>query len=79
MAGLLHGLLADPGALADEPRLCALCRFANAVGALTTTARGAIPALPTRERVRSFVDRQPPEPDVQPDMQPDMREQGSQP
>jgi len=26
-------------------------RFANAVGALTTTRRGAIPALPMREQV----------------------------
>ncbi len=62
-AGILHGLLADPGTLGDPARLGALCRFANAVGALTTTARGAIPALPTRERVQAFLDGQPPEPD----------------
>jgi fructokinase len=58
VAGLLHGLLADPGALADEARLRALCRFANAVGALTTTARGAIPALPTQAEVRALLGRE---------------------
>ena len=55
MAGLLQGLLADPATFRDEARLRELCRFANAVGALTTTARGAIPALPDRERVRDFL------------------------
>ena len=60
VAGLLAGLLArgapesDPGALGDadlEPVL----RFANAVGALTTTVRGAIPGLPTGPALRSFL------------------------
>ncbi|MFO1423362.1 MAG: PfkB family carbohydrate kinase [Candidatus Competibacteraceae bacterium] len=55
MAGLLQGLLADPGAFRDEARLRELCRFANAVGALTTLQRGAIPALPERERVWNFL------------------------
>ena len=32
------------------------CRFANAVGALTTLERGAIPALPTRAAVESFLE-----------------------
>jgi fructokinase len=57
MAGLLQGLLADPATLQDEARLRELCRFANAVGALATTERGAIPALPDRERVRDFLRR----------------------
>ncbi len=35
-----------------------IVRFANAVGALTTTERGAIPALPTRDRVERFIDKQ---------------------
>lgn len=35
-----------------------IVRFANAVGALTTTERGAIPALPTRDKVERFIDRQ---------------------
>ena len=36
-----------------------ICRLACAVGALTTTERGAIPALPTLERVRHFLDERP--------------------
>lgn len=60
-AGLLQGLLADPSVLQDEARLCELCRFANAVGALTTLKRGAIPALPDREQVLRFLEaHQPP-------------------
>jgi fructokinase len=55
VAGLLQGLLADPATIQDEPRLRELCRFANAVGALATTQRGAIPALPERERVLDFL------------------------
>ena len=34
-----------------------IVRFANAVGALTTTERGAIPALPTRDTVERFIER----------------------
>ena len=56
VAGLLHGLLADRNVTGDEARLRELCRFANAVGALTTLERGAIPALPTLERVRAFLE-----------------------
>jgi fructokinase len=55
VAGLLQGLLADPTLVQDEARLRELCRFANAVGALATTERGAISALPDRERVREFL------------------------
>ena len=58
VAGLLQGVLADPSVVQDEPRLRELCRFANAVGALATTQRGAIPALPDREQVLRFL-RQP--------------------
>lgn len=36
-------------------QLPAMARFANAVGALTTTARGAIPALPQRAAVEAFL------------------------
>ncbi len=32
--------------------------FANAVGALTCTKPGAIPALPTRVEVEQFMERQ---------------------
>lgn len=54
MAGLLKGLLERPEAGGDEGRLVDVCRYANAVGALTTTRRGAIPALPTAEQVARF-------------------------
>jgi len=51
MAGLLRGVLADPGVLEAEDELIRVFRFANAVGALTATQRGAIPALPFPEDV----------------------------
>jgi fructokinase len=56
VAGTLKGLLEQPEAYRDEERLRAICRYANAVGALTTTRRGAIPALPTAEQVATFLD-----------------------
>jgi fructokinase len=56
VAGLLHGLLAERDVTRDETRLRELCRLANAVGALATTERGAIPALPTMARVRAFLE-----------------------
>lgn len=55
VAGLLQGLLAEPATFRDEARLRELCRFANAVGALATLERGAIPALPDHERVLDFL------------------------
>jgi fructokinase len=56
MAGLIAGILAEPEAPADPSRLDRVCRFANAVGALTTLERGAIPALPTRAAVEAFLE-----------------------
>ena len=56
MAGLIAGILAEPDAIADPARLDRICRFANAVGALTTMERGAIPALPTRAAVERFLE-----------------------
>lgn len=58
VAGLLRGLLAQPGAWNDPQSLPGICRFANAVGALTTTQRGAIPALPDLIRVQQFMKEQ---------------------
>ncbi len=55
VAGLLRGLLEHPEAYADATELRALCQYANAVGALTTTKRGAIPALPTAAEVAAFL------------------------
>ncbi len=59
VAGLLKGLHDQPNAHTDEDRLRAICRYANAVGALATTRRGAIPALPTLEQVEAFLSKQP--------------------
>lgn len=55
VAGLLKGLLEHPQLDQDEVQLRQICRYANAVGALTTTERGAIPALPTAEQVDRFL------------------------
>ncbi len=57
VAGLLKGLLQHPQADRDEARLRAICRYANAVGAMTTTERGAIPALPTAAQVSIFLEQ----------------------
>jgi fructokinase len=58
LAGLLAGLLnaADGSPVLNDhaPPLGAL-RFANVVGAITTTRYGAIPALPTREEVDALL------------------------
>jgi len=58
VAGLLKGLLENPQADEDKSQLDAICRYANAVGALTTCERGAIPALPTHPRVIAFLKSQ---------------------
>jgi fructokinase len=55
VAGLLSGIAKDPGVLDDDAALARLCRFANAVGAIATTARGAIPALPTASQVEALL------------------------
>lgn len=60
VAGLLAGLSRDPQAWQQPQRLEAICRYANAVGALTTTQRGAIPALPRAEQVAAFLSPSPP-------------------
>lgn len=52
IAGLLEG--GAPAAL-DAAALRDLARFANAAGALTTTRKGAIPALPTRAAVEALL------------------------
>lgn len=59
MAGFIAGLLAGRDLPTEASRLDAICRFANAAGALTATGRGAIPSLPTREAVERFMRRSP--------------------
>jgi fructokinase len=56
MAGLLACLAGVPASsLADESALPSALRFANAVGAITTTGYGAIPALPKRVQVEALL------------------------
>ncbi len=55
VSGLLSGIVDDDTVLDDDTALTDLCRMANAVGALTTTARGAIPSLPTRRQVEKLM------------------------
>ncbi|MDP2697722.1 PfkB family carbohydrate kinase [Thalassospira sp.] len=54
-AGFLSRLLKDPELLSSQDKIAAACRFANAMGALTATKRGAIAALPTEAEVTSFM------------------------
>lgn len=56
VAALLSGLLL----YGDEfdRHLPEIARFANAAGALTTTQKGAIPALPTRQQAEAFLAQQ---------------------
>lgn len=54
LAGLLAGLL-DGGLEFERENIERALRLGNAVGALTTTQRGAIPALPTRAAVEAFM------------------------
>ncbi len=55
VAGLLKNLLEHPDLWNDEARLEKALVFANAVGALTTTRLGAIPALPEADEVDEMI------------------------
>lgn len=55
VAGLLTGLLDADFPWDDIPALEQALRLGNAVGALATMQRGAIPALPTRAVVEAFM------------------------
>ncbi|GLT34583.1 hypothetical protein SLA2020_090910 [Shorea laevis] len=46
VGALLCKFVADPSVLEDESKLREALKFANACGAITTTKKGAIPALP---------------------------------
>jgi fructokinase len=59
VAGILQGLVRDHGIVRDEARLRSLCRFANAVAALATTERGAVPAMPRPDQVHRLLSDQP--------------------
>lgn len=61
VGGMLSQLVSDTSLYEDEARLREALRFANACGALTTTERGAIPALPDKDtalRLITVCDRQ---------------------
>ena len=45
--------------LADNKDIISAIKFGNAMGALTTTKRGAIPSLHTLEEVEAFIDSNP--------------------
>ncbi|XP_002974772.2 probable fructokinase-6, chloroplastic [Selaginella moellendorffii] len=51
VAGALTQLVKEPSLYKDEPRLREALLFANACGAIATTERGAIPALPSKSAV----------------------------
>ena len=59
MAGVLVGLLSGAGGAwfqpLDDAHLRPILRYANAVGALTATKPGALPALPTADEVAEFL------------------------
>ena len=60
MAGVLAGLLDDASdgawsARLDDAHLRPILRYANAVGAMTATRPGALPALPTADEVATFL------------------------
>ncbi|KAF2589699.1 hypothetical protein F2Q70_00041138, partial [Brassica cretica] len=55
VGALLCNIVDDRSVLEDEARLREVLRFANACGAITTTKKGAIPALPTESEVQSLL------------------------
>lgn len=55
VAGMLSAIAENPDIFGNDKALIDCCRYANAVGAMTTTARGAIPSLPTRDQVDALL------------------------
>ncbi len=55
VAGLLYGVIKNTGTWLVKSNMENICKFANAVGALTTTRRGAIPGLPTYQKVQTLL------------------------
>jgi len=59
VAGILCGILDFENAAGGHlAHMDEILRFANAVAAISTTVRGAIPSLPDREQVKAFLDQQ---------------------
>eukprot|EP00271_Cylindrocystis_brebissonii_P008891 TRINITY_DN23411_c0_g1_i1.p1 TRINITY_DN23411_c0_g1~~TRINITY_DN23411_c0_g1_i1.p1 ORF type:complete len:437 (+),score=64.23 TRINITY_DN23411_c0_g1_i1:149-1459(+) len=57
VAGFLHKVAKDRTILENEEELRSALEFANACGAIATTKRGAIPALPTPKEVEEAIAR----------------------
>ncbi|KAH8479743.1 hypothetical protein H0E87_031433 [Populus deltoides] len=55
IGALLCKIVDDQSVLEDEQKLREILRFANACGAITTTKKGAIPALPTPSEVHKLL------------------------
>ena len=57
LAGLLAGVVRASTAIGQSSaaELAAVCRFANAVGALVATKPGGIPAMPSKREVQEFL------------------------
>ncbi|XP_051116860.1 fructokinase-2-like [Andrographis paniculata] len=56
VGALLGKIVDDHSILEDEARLKAVLEYACACGAITTTKKGAIPALPTHSQVAALLD-----------------------
>ncbi|GAV85670.1 PfkB domain-containing protein [Cephalotus follicularis] len=55
IGALLCKIVDDQSIIEDEPRLREVLKFANACGAITTTKKGAIPALPTVDEALKLI------------------------
>ncbi|KAK8519551.1 hypothetical protein V6N13_133450 [Hibiscus sabdariffa] len=55
VGALLSKIVQDPTILETESKLREVLKFANACGAITTTKRGAIPALPTEAEILALI------------------------
>ncbi|OAY37699.1 probable fructokinase-4 [Manihot esculenta] len=55
IGALLCKIVDDRSIIEDEARLRDVLKFANACGAITTTKKGAIPALPTEQEVLALI------------------------
>ncbi|CAL0329188.1 unnamed protein product [Lupinus luteus] len=55
IGALLSKIVDDQSIIEDEARLREVLKFANATGAITTTKKGAIPALPTEPDVLNLI------------------------
>ncbi|XP_020576957.1 probable fructokinase-1 [Phalaenopsis equestris] len=58
VGALLSKVVQDMSVLQDEKKLREVLRFANACGAITTTKKGAIPALPNLSEALAFLEKQ---------------------